>query len=160
MAIEIIEESIKQLFYRQLYTSVISIMETYLSDAFINTVIDSKDNLERFYKTFKGFEKQNIPIANIFEFERKVEPYAKKAMLDVNYHNLPKVSKMYKDTLSINFSYFDEIYKYVLKRHDFVHRNGKDKDGNVVFLNSNMLIKLVKDIRMFVVEIDNQIPKR
>lgn len=151
------DETLKNLFHRQLYSSVIGIMETYLSDAFINTVFKSKDNLKKFYKTFKGFDKQNIAMSAYFEFEEKVEYVAKKAMLDVTYHNLSKVSKMYKDTFDVIFPENGEIYKAVLKRHDFVHRNGKDKDGNIVNVDSAMIIRLVEDVRTFIAKIDDQI---
>lgn len=157
LEIEPTDETLKKLFHRQLYSSVIGIMETYLSDAFINTVFKSKDNLKKFYKTFKGFDKQTIAMSAFFEFEEKVESVAKKAMLDVIYHHLPKVSEMYKDTFDVKFPKIGEIYKAVLKRHDFVHRNGKDKDGNVVIVDSTMINKLVEDVRTFVAEIDDQI---
>ena len=151
------DKNLKKLFHRQLYSSVIGIMETYLSDAFINTVFQSKDNLKRFFKTFKEFKKENIAVSNFFEFEEKAEFFAKKAMLDVIYHNLPKVSGMYKDTFGVEFPKSEELYKAVSKRHDFVHRNGKDKDGNEVIVDSSMIEKLVDDIRIFVTAIDDQI---
>ena len=49
------------------------------------------------------------------------------------------------------------IYKAVLKRHDFVHRNGKDKNGNLVVANKKMIQKLIEDVRTFIEEIDVQI---
>ena len=151
------DKNLKKLFHRQLYSSVIGIMETYLSDAFINTVFQSKDNLKQFFKTFKEFKKERIAVSNFFEFEEKAESFAKKAMLDVIYHNLPKVSGMYKDTFDVEFPKSEELYKAVSKRHDFVHRNGKDKNGNEVIVDSSMIEKLVDDIRVFVTEIDAQI---
>lgn len=157
LAIEPNSEELKKLFHRQLYSSVIGIMETYLSDAFINTVFKSKENLRQFFKTFKEFGSQNVPISSLFDFEEKTESLAKKAMLDVIYHHLPKVSGMYKDTLNINFPNIGEISKAVSIRHHFVHRNGKDKEGKVVVVDSTMIIKLVSDIRTFIADIDEQI---
>ncbi len=157
IAIEPAEEKLLTLFHRQLYSSVIGIMETYLSDAFINTVFKSDDNLKKFFKSFKEFDKQKIAISAVFDFEDKAKSVAKKAMLDVIYHNLPKVSGMYKDTFGIKFPKYGEISKAVSKRHDLVHRNGKDKDGNEVIVNSDMVIKLINEVRTFVTQIDNQI---
>lgn len=157
LKIEPAEERLKKLFHRQLYSSVIGVMETYLSDAFINTVFKSKENLKQFYKTFKGFDKQNIAMSAFFDFEERAESVAKKAMLDIIYHHLPKVSGIYKDTLNVQFPNFGEIYKAVLKRHDLVHRNGKDKDGSEVNVDSDMIIELAKKMKEFILEIDNQI---
>jgi len=157
LSIEPEDDKLKKIFLRQQYSSVIGVMETYLSDAFINTVFKSKENLKKFFKSFKGFDKQNITISAYFEFEERAKSVAKKAMLDVIYHYLPKVSEMYKDTFNVQFPKFGEIYKAVLKRHDFVHRNGKDKEGNEVIVDSAMILKLVDDVKEFITAIDDQI---
>lgn len=157
LKIEPTEQNLKTLFDNQLYSSAIGIMETYLSDAFINTAFKSKNNLKRFYKTFKGFDKQNIAISGFYDFADKSDDFAKKAMLDVIYHHLPKVAGMYEDTFSIKFPAFGEIYKAVLKRHDLIHRSRKDKDGKEVVVNAAMITKLIKDVREFITEIDDQI---
>jgi hypothetical protein len=157
LKIEPTEHNLKLLFDNQLYSSVIGTMETYLSDAFINTVFKSKANLKRFFKTFKGFDKQNIAISGFFDFEEKSEAFAKKAMLDVIYHHLPKVSGMYRDTFSIKFPDFREIFKAVLIRHDLIHRSGKDKDGKEVIVDATMITILIDDVRTFITEIDEQI---
>lgn len=78
-------------------------------------------------------------------------------MLDVIYHNLPKVAAMYKDVLNISFPPYGEIMKTIDKRHDFVHRNGKDKEGNDVLVNIDIIQKMLKDVRVFVESIDSQI---
>jgi hypothetical protein len=157
LKIEPIENNLKILFDNQLYSSVIGTMETYLSDAFINTVFKSKENLKRFFKSFKGFDKQNIAISGFYDFEEKSEAFAKKAMLDVIYHHLPKVAGMYKDTFSIKFPEFGEIFKAVLIRHDLIHRSGKDKNGKEVIVDSSMITKLINDVRTFITNIDEQI---
>ena len=51
-------------------------------------------------------------------------------MRDVIYHDLPKVSGMFRDALGIELPNIGEIYKSVFIRHDLVHRNGKTKDGD------------------------------
>lgn len=157
--IKLTDVDLIKLFYRQLYSSVIGIMETYLSDAFINTVFKSKENFRNFFKTFKSFKKQNISISAIYEYEAKAEPIAKKAMLDIIYHNLPIVSNMYKDTFGITFPKFSDIYKAVLIRHDFVHRNGKDKEGKEVNIDEKMITELIDKVRIFIKDIDDQIIK-
>ena len=159
LAIEPEDGHLKRIFHRQLFVSVIGTMETYLSDAFINTVLSSKEKLRLFFETYKGFDKQNVAISAIYDFQDKAESVAKKTMLDVIYHHLPKVSGMYKDTLNVQFPDFGEIYKAVLKRHDLVHRNGKDKEGNEVVVDSEMIKKLTTDVKDFITQIDDQIDK-
>ena len=135
-------------------------METYLSDAFINTVFKSKENLKKFYKTFDGFKNDKIHVSTIYDFVSNAENNAKKALLDVTYHNLAKVSKMYEDTFGIIFPESSDIYKAIANRHDFVHRNGKDKEGCEVFLTFSMIVELVDKIKLFISMIDIEIRQK
>lgn len=151
------DENLKKIFLRQIFSSVIGTMETYLSDAFINTVLSNEENLRKFYENFKGFGKQNISISAVYDFLDKAEAVAKKTMLDVIYHHLPKVSNMYRDCLGVNFPNFGEIYKAVLTRHDLVHRNGKTKEGEEVEVDVNAVTELIKKMRIFIHEIDEQL---
>ena len=151
------DENLKKIFLRQIFSSVIGTMETYLSDAFINTVLSNEENLRKFYETFKGFGKQNISISAVYDFHDKAEAVAKKTMLDVIYHHLPKVSNMYRDCLGVNFPNFGEIYKAVLTRHDLVHRNGKTKEGDEVEVDVNAVSELIEKMRIFIHEIDEQL---
>lgn len=155
--IKLSDSKLEKILHRQLYSSIIGTLETYLSDAFINTVLLNQENLKRFFKTFKSFEKQNIAMSAVYEFHEKAESIAKKIMLDVIYHHLPKVSNMYKDTLGISFPNYGAIYKSVLIRHDLVHRNGKTKQGDEVLVNKETVTKLIKNVRSLVCDIDEQI---
>lgn len=157
LTLEPADSNLRGIFYRQLYSSVIGTMEVYLSDAFINTVLKSKEKLKEFFRTYKPFAKQNIPVSTYFDFEENAEEIAKKAMLGIIYHNLNIVSGMYKDTLGVKFPKYGEILKAINKRHDFVHRNGKDKTGTKVILDKTMLLKLIEDMKDFITEIDNQL---
>jgi len=157
LEVKLADPSLVKVFYRQLYVSVIGTMETYLSDAFINTVFKSKNNLKKFFKSFKNFDNQKIPVSKLYDFEENAEKYARKALIDVIYHHLPKVSNMYKSTFGIEFPEIEEIQKAILKRHDFVHRNGKDKEGNEVRIDSLEVQSLVNEIRNFISEIDDKL---
>lgn len=151
------DENLKKIFLRQIFSSVIGTMETYFSDAFINTVLSNEESLRKFYENFIGFGKQNISISAVYDFLDKAEAVAKKTMLDVIYHHLPKVSNMYRDCLGVSFPNFGEIYKAVLTRHDLVHRNGKTKEGEEVEVDENAVTELIEKMRIFIHEIDEQL---
>lgn len=78
-------------------------------------------------------------------------------MLDVIYHNLPKVKSMYKDTLGIDIGNNGTPYKSVLIRHDLVHRNGKTKEGNEVIIDKISIDNLINDIKTIIEQIDEKI---
>lgn len=152
-----LEPKVKKTLKRHLYVGVIACLETYLSDAFINTVLSNKDYLKCFFTSFKDFKDQKLGMNELLDFASKAEEIAKKAMLEVVYHNLPKVSKMYEATLNIVFPNFSEIQKAVLIRHDLVHRNGKTKDGREIIIDDIMINDIICKVETFITEIDQKL---
>ncbi|MEZ2238480.1 hypothetical protein [Microcoleus sp.] len=150
----------KRTMSRNLYIGVIACLETYLSDAFINTVLSNENYLRSFFTSFKDFREQKLGMNEIFDLASKKEEIAKKAMLEVIYHNLPKVSKMYEGTLDIEFPKFSEIQKAVSIRHDLVHRNGKTKDGIESSINSIMVEDVISKVESFISEIDQKLKEK
>lgn len=136
---------------------MIACVETYLSDAFINTVLSNQDYLRSFFTSFKDFKEQKLGVNELLEFAGKAEEIAKKAMLEVIYHNLPKVSKMYEGTLNITFPSFSEIQRAVSVRHDLVHRNGKTKEGREIIIDDKIIDDIISKVENFIGEIDQKL---
>ena len=151
------EQKAKKTLSRNLYVGVIACLETFLSDAFINTVLSRETYLNSFIRTFKDFKDQKVALNELPDLFSKKEEIAKKAMLEVIYHNLPKVSKMYEATLNIVFPKFSEIQKGVLIRHDLAHRNGKTKDGTEIIVNNLMVDDIISKVESFISEIDQKL---
>lgn len=136
---------------------MIACVETYLSDAFINTVLSNQDYLRSSFTSFKDFKEQKLGVNELLEFAGKAEEIAKKAMLEVIYHNLPKVSKMYEGTLNITFPSFSEIQRAVSVRHDLVHRNGKTKEGREIIIDDKIIDDIISKVENFIGEIDQKL---
>lgn len=123
----------EQALNRLLYANVIAALETYLSDSFINRVVPDQALLRKFLETTPEFQKRTIPYSDVFKAADDAREEAKKYLLDVVWHNLAKVQAMYRDTLGIDFGdKLAAVARAIPKRHDIVHRNGKDKDGVAV----------------------------
>jgi len=142
---------------RQIFIGIITSMETYLSDAFINTTLNSEEFTKNFVKTFHEFGNVQISLNELYDYNEKIEKICKQEMLDVIYHNLPKIKGMYKDTLGVDIGNIGIPYKAVIKRHDLVHRNGKTKKGQEVIIEKEMIDKLFVDIDIFIENIEKQI---
>lgn len=41
------------------------------------------------------------------------------------------------------------LFSAINNRHHLVHRGGKDKDGNTLIITKNNVIDLIKDVRLF-----------
>ncbi|GHV67905.1 hypothetical protein FACS1894199_14270 [Bacteroidia bacterium] len=151
------DSSVERTLQRQVFIGVIATMETYLSDAFINTTLGSIEFLRRFVETFHTFKVQKLNFDKLFKTYDNIEKICKQAMLDVIYHNLPKVKGMYKDTLEVDLGDIGVVSQAICKRHDFAHRNGKTKKDDEISLSKETISQLFEDIENFIEKIDKQI---
>jgi hypothetical protein len=155
--IKIADNNSQKALKRQIYIAAITCLETYLSDAFINTVLSSKEYLKSFFFSFKDFKEQKLQLNELFNYVERAEGIAKKALLEVSYHNLPRVSKMYETALDIKFPDFSKVQKDIVTRHDLVHRNGKNKVGEEIIVDEVMVNEVIFRIESFVNEIDRNL---
>jgi hypothetical protein len=143
---------------RLLFANVISALETYLSDTFINAVFNDEKLLQRFIETNPDFEKRQLKYSEVFEAYAKVKETAKSYLLDVVWHNMAKVQAMYESTLGVKFAPgLADVAKAIPIRHDIVHRNGKTKDGKTVEVSAGDLEKLMASVRSMADAIDEQL---
>lgn len=151
----------QQTLYSLLYVNVITALETYLSDAFINTVTGDKSLVRKFVETEPAFKEQKFSLRELFEKFDTIEVKVKSHLLEIIWHNLEKVKPMYKATLNVDFpSNLKEVFKGIKKRHDIVHRNGKSIKGVVTPISKNDVENIVKEVKLLVEAIDDQLPKQ
>jgi hypothetical protein len=116
---------------RQIYVAAITMMETFLSETFVRTVIGDKAVLEKFVRSHPAFKERKFTLNEIYDKYHNIEDTAKKIMLETIYHDLVKVRLMYSTTLGIKFPVIVDAIQCVRVRHDLVHRNGKSNDGKI-----------------------------
>lgn len=49
------------------------------------------------------------------------------------------------------------LMKCISIRHDIVHRNGKDKDGNLRIINKDDVLNIATSVSEFILNIENQL---
>lgn len=140
--IEVENSNLRKILLRQIFISIIGAVETYLSDAFINKALSKESYLHKFVENNPEFKKQKISLSEIFNVSRSIEEKAKTIMVGTIYHKLPIVKEMYKQTFNIEFPNISEMQKYIAKRHDLVHRNGKTTNGEIVIVNNATISEL------------------
>lgn len=127
------DDSLEEAMNRLLYANVITALETYLSDTFLRQVQSFNHVLRRFVETTPDFKKRSLPFSEVFQAAENARDEAKKYLLKLVWHNLAQVQAMYTDTLSVDMRpHVADVAKAIPKRHDIVHRNGRDQDGDPV----------------------------
>lgn len=150
-------EELTLILKRQIYASVMAALEAFLSETFINLTNDHPEYFRYFIESYPDFKERKIEMSRIFAEQERIKETAKKVMVEVIYHNLAKVSKMYNSTFKIDFPDIATMAKCVHIRHDIVHRNGKTIDGKTVSLNKEVIGELIKQTSSFVKEIANKL---
>lgn len=149
------DSPVSQHLLRLLYVSVITTLETYLSDLFIAGVANDPDLRRKFVETTPKFAKEKVTLVEYYKTD--IERIVKTHLLEVRWHRVPEVREMYRDTLSIGFiDELAQLIEAITIRHDLVHRNGRKKDGSEHHLCADDIRELIRYVSGFVVHIDEQ----
>lgn len=159
LAIRIEKIEVMDILLRQVFISMIGTLETYLSDTFINKVTGDTHFLERFVENHPEFRKQKFSLSEIFNEHRQIEKKARSVMIETIYHKLPTVKSMYEDTFSICFPDISTLQRFVIQRHDLVHRNGKTTDGKKISISETTIIELKNAALDLVRKIEDEMKK-
>lgn len=158
--VELKDNRLNPILKRQIFIGIIGALETFLSDAFINLTLENDEYFKNFVETYPDFKKRKFELRHLYVEKDRIKETGKKIMLDIIYHDLPKVSKMYISTFKINFPKIGSVIKQILTRHDLVHRNGKTKDGDEVIITKTSITQLIELINDFVANIVENIEKQ
>lgn len=142
-----------------LYAAVVTAMETYLADTLINRTMGNPKLLRRCLESAPEFATRAVPLTQLFVEHEKVETTVRQYLVEVIYHNLAKVNRMYRDILGVEFPpKMGDLYKAIERRHDLVHRGGKSKSGERAVVAHEAVRALIADIKHFVSVIEEQLP--
>ena len=151
-----LSHKLAQYMYKMLYVNIITILETFLSTAFIDTVFKDEKSLKDFVCSNKDFANRKFPLNEIYDRVDSIEKDVKTYLLGIIWHNLAKVKNMYHSFLNYDFpENMNFFYKAITKRHDIVHRNGKTKSGNDILVSREDLTELMNKVHAFAEDIDN-----
>lgn len=153
-----VADSVSHYLLRLLYVNVITALETYLSDAFISTVLNDPKLMRRLIESTPEFQTEKIPLSKVFAAVDTAKQRARTHLVDLVWHHIARVKQMYRATLDIEFpADLGHIFKAVNIRHDIVHRNGKSTDGKELYVSCKEITDLIRHVENFVHEIDDQL---
>ena len=142
------ERKSRYILYRQLYASLISIMEAYLFERLLSAIDKDENLLANFFLFYNG--------AHNFD-EHDIKKARKYLMENILYHNLDTVSQIYNGTFNFRFPSCNEIKKAIKLRHDIVHRNGKTTNGDSSIVSRKDLEHLSDNIKELISNLEYNI---
>lgn len=140
-----------------IYSNIFSAFETYLFDLIINTIHKDDKYLRRAVEDYDIFAKEKIEKKEIFKTQDTLKNDVLKELQKIVYHNLNIVIPLFKKVLLIDFSSrIKNLPEAIQIRHDIVHRNGKDINGNIHDITVDKINSLIKTVDEIVEHINNQ----
>lgn len=156
--IELNNNDTNPLIKRMIFSSVIAAMEAFLSDTLKRSVLNRRAVQRRFVENYASFDK-NMKESQIFRFMDDLDKRIINEIDKMLFHNMSVVKEIYKNVLfcDLKEDLVSKIIRYVLTRHDIVHRNGKGVDGSVLLITMEEVSGLINTVNEFVRDIDKQI---
>jgi hypothetical protein len=141
-----------------LFANIITALETYLSDAFVYTVISFPLLIRRLVESDPYFKNKKLELKDIFRRHEGIKGEVAEYLEGLMYHNLSKIRQLYRGTLCVEFPKdIGEICRAIEDRHDIVHRNGRRRSGVLVDPDLDSVKQLLATAVAFVEQVDSQV---
>lgn len=159
------KESGFHLLNRMVFSHQVTALEAYLGDTLMNVVMADKAAMQRLIDKDDDLAREKFTLAEISKEPGLVERKVREHLRSILYHNLAKVDVLYNIALGVRIlnlaSDKQSLFKAVLLRHDCVHRNGYDKDGNELKVFTKDFVQGTADlIKGFVEDIEKAVRAR
>ncbi len=147
---------------RMVFSHQLTAMEAYLGDTLINAVMNNATAMQRLIEQDDELVNKKFTLVEISKEPNLVELKVREHLRSILYHNLAKVNVLYNIALGIQILNEAKdkasLFKAVTLRHDCVHRNGFDKDGNELQVFTKKFVQDTADlIRDFVKSIESAV---
>ena len=141
-------DEIKELYYNGLYISAFSVLELFLCDFLLCGVFTND----------RCYAKALIILKIKDEADQyKIEKGIKDTVYKKVFHRFGEVEKIFKAIFDFDFPNYDELKKYIHKRHNIVHRYALSNQDRMTVCNASYedVANLIKTIEGFVDEMIN-----
>lgn len=137
------------------YSYSVTLMETCLGDMIKSLILSDERYLMNAIDNVKELKKVSLSLREIYTIPDIVKKVVIKNFSDYHYHNVKKIVPVYSAVLGEKKpedvkNNMPSIIELTEVRHDIVHRNGMDKEGNTRILTKEVLLTAMEDIHAFV----------
>ncbi|RUV41226.1 hypothetical protein EOD29_24050 [Mesorhizobium sp. M1A.T.Ca.IN.004.03.1.1] len=150
---------------RMVFSHQVTALEAYLGDTLINHVMADVAAMQRLIDQDDDLTKEKFTLAEIAKDPGLVERRVREHLRSILYHNLAKVDVLYNISFGIRILSLatdkSSLFKAIMLRHDCVHRNGFDKNGDELRVFTKAFVQETADlIKEFVESIEQAISTR
>ena len=150
---------------RMVFSHQVTALEAYLSDTLLKAVLGDKAAMDRLMATDTDLLQEKFTLAEIAADQNLVKTKIHKYLRSILYHNLAKVDFLYNTALQVKIinliSDKSRLFTAIKLRHDCVHRNGFDEDGNELTVFTKQFVQDTADlIKGFVTHIEAAVQAR
>lgn len=118
---------------RMVFSQHVAALEAFLGDTLIKATLHDPKVIVRLLENDIELRKDRVSLLDVQANPTLVVDRVSGYLRDVRYHNLAKVSVLYKIALGVDLlierDQTDRLFAAMQLRHDCVHRNGFNKDG-------------------------------
>ena len=143
-------------FYKMIYAYAVTILEVYLEDMVKALIISNEGFLKNTIKNVKPFSDTRFKLGEISLEQDGIKKFVLRKLSENLFHDIPKaikiISGMVERKLNVNIEYICVI---TATRHDIVHRNGKNKEGDTLAIDGAAAELSIKTVESFAKELRN-----
>jgi len=137
------------------YSYSVTLMETCLGDMIKSVVLSEEHYLKNAIKNVDELKDIKLSLMDVYSDNDIVKKIVLITLSEFLYHNIAKIVPVYSAVLGEKppenvKNNMRTVILITLIRHDIVHRNGVDKDGQPVELNKAVVLQAMNDIHNFV----------
>lgn len=147
-------------YYQLLYANLISVLEAYLSDVFINKVLSNPKYIRAMFERTEVFSNDTMKVRDLYRMFEEKEIKVTNYLKGLVWHNLDTASKLFKGVLGVVLvGDLKFIKKAIEQRHDIVHRNGRTKKDVGISIQKRDVSVLIGKIKELVENIEHSTMK-
>lgn len=146
------------IFLKMVDAFAVTAMEAYLSGTLIEKVKQNEKYLLNAAQKIEDIKDEKMTLYEVVKSPDQAQKRILEKLYEFMYHNLPKIKCIYETVFEIKIDCsLKDLMTIVRRRHDIVHRNGKNKDGVEIVLSAATVEQDIDVISSFVKKINDLI---
>lgn len=148
----------EQLVLHWAYGAVITALETYLWETLVFWLDEDDRVLQGIVTRFEAFSSRQLTLGDIFKRTAGLKQEVRGFLQKLVWHRWKDVAKLYEAAFGFKPPPFSAFESAILVRHDIVHRNSQNADGEPIPVTAAEIDALAVAVEVFATALEAQLP--